>query len=391
VDEIQRSSDSPVADSVAARRELVVFARRLLGTAGDAAEDVVQDAYVHLMSRASAGNPPEHARAWLYAVVRSRCRDELGRRREQASAMSDEIADSGGGPEEAVIVAAEGRWMLDQVDALPDREREAVVAHLAGRRAHARGRSANASHQALFRGRARLRQAYEIAWAGGVGPVLVTGRWLRRAFAAQFAPSAYKGTSGVIRAAVIGGTAVAAGVGGPPAIRIIQPAPRGHHEAVARARPAPTADRPMHPDQQVDVAVTAVRHPSQPASDPVVRHPTTVTVRHRVDHLRPSAVGNAVGGDEGSSSPDPDSGGSCSPRDDSSPEHRSRDGRPAATGQYDAEVQAPGWSPSDSSNTDSTSTDPTGADQRSTDNRSTGGRGGPGPGNEHPIARSPSS
>ena len=81
MDDTRIFSETPAADSVAARRELVVYARRLLGTSADAAEDVVQDAYVHLVSRTVAGDPPEHVRAWLYAVVRSRCRDEIVRQR----------------------------------------------------------------------------------------------------------------------------------------------------------------------------------------------------------------------------------------------------------------------------------------------------------------------
>jgi RNA polymerase sigma factor (sigma-70 family) len=233
--------DACVGDSVAARRELVVYAKRQLGEHADSAEDVVQDAYLHLMNRTIAGDPPEQPRAWLYTVVRSRCRDELVRQRERPSSAIEEIAASGGGPDEAMIVAAEGRWMLEQVDALPTRERDAVVAHLSGRRPAARGQSANASYQALFRGRARLREAYKVAWSGGLLPIGVMSRWGRRALASQFAPSAFKGSAGIVRTALIGTAAVAAGIGGPPVVHYVQHASSGHRRAVVTSHPGPAA------------------------------------------------------------------------------------------------------------------------------------------------------
>ena len=177
-----------MVDAAAFRQELVAFARRRLGGRSDAADDVVQDAYVRLLSRAQAGTAPEYPRGWLYAVVQTRCAEyRVGVVRNEGLDM-DEVPARGLGTEDTVIVAAEGRWMLEQVAALPPSERDAVVAHLAGVSAGAacgRGRSANAMHQALFRGRARLRKAHRALWAGLVYPA--QGRWaiLRHAIGSQ--------------------------------------------------------------------------------------------------------------------------------------------------------------------------------------------------------------
>lgn len=110
-------------------------ARGELGLWADAAEDVVQEAYIHLIDRTEAGEAPRSPRAWLHAVVRSRCADE---RRRRARERPGDLASSPSptpGPDETAVVAAEMRWCLAQVAALPANEREAILDQVAGRSA----------------------------------------------------------------------------------------------------------------------------------------------------------------------------------------------------------------------------------------------------------------
>ncbi len=210
------------------RRELVRFATRQLGPdAAAAAEDIVQDAYEHLMRRAIADAPPDHSRAWLYAVVRSRCRDERTRHTTLPLAVLNDVESHSARTDEVVIAAAASHWMLEQIDALPDAERSAVLTTLAGDRAADPVRSANASYQALYRARARLRRAYEGAWAGGIIPLVLLWRGARRtAGIGQGIVGLAKGSSVAARLVVAGGVAVTA-VTAPTVVPLIHRATSG--------------------------------------------------------------------------------------------------------------------------------------------------------------------
>ncbi len=206
-------------------RELVAFASRQLGAHHAAADDMVQDAYVHLLARVRAGNPPEYARGWLYAVVRTRCAEERARRARITVVDPNDVPDVSPGPEDAVIGAAEGRWMLQRVLALPDSERVAVLAHLSGTPGavtSAGGRSPNARYQALFRGRARLRKAREGLWGVLVLPVWLRTSTLRRALGSPITRSAFSGGAGVARIAVLVGTTLVTSLGVGPLIHVTE-------------------------------------------------------------------------------------------------------------------------------------------------------------------------
>jgi len=250
------SLEQALLDAAACRHELVAFARRRLRGRSDAADDIVQDAYVRLFDRARAGTVPEYPRGWLYAVVQTRCAEQCRGGTCGVELDVDEVPASGLGTEDTVIVAAEGRWMLEQVVALPSGERDAVIAHLAGVAADAAGgpgRSANAMHQALFRGRARLRKAHRALWAGLAYPV--QSRWaiLRREIASQIEPSAFRGSGGIARAAVIGGTALATSLGAGPGLHLAKHWAQGAH-----------AGRPE--SGQASRSVTAAGSSAPPAS-----------------------------------------------------------------------------------------------------------------------------
>ena len=228
-----------IAGIEAWRRELVRFAAGHLGSHAAAAEDIVQDAYEHLMRRRIADAPPDHARAWLYAVVRSRCRDERARRIHMSlEAVADHPAPIAG-TDETVIAAAASHWMLAQVDALPASEREALIDALTGDGSRTGARSANAHYQALLRARRRLRLAYDGAWAGVVAPVSVVGRALRRAATLPYSSlAAAKAAPVGLRVAVAAGTAATV-IGAPVIVHAMSPVgpPASPRTELARIAP----------------------------------------------------------------------------------------------------------------------------------------------------------
>ena len=98
---------------------------------GDRAEDVVQEAYVHLLRRTRTGIP-HSPRPWLHSVVSSLCLRELNRRRRHQPTEIESLAAPAADPAELAQTAAELRWALAGVASLPDRERASVIADLAG-------------------------------------------------------------------------------------------------------------------------------------------------------------------------------------------------------------------------------------------------------------------
>ncbi len=295
------------------RRELVRFATRQLGPdTAAAAEDIVQDAYEHLMRRAIADAPPDHARAWLYAVVRSRCRDERTRRTTLPLEVLNDVESHSARTDEVVIAAAASHWMLEQVDALPDAERSAVMTTLAGGRATDSAGSANASYQALHRARARLRRAYDGAWAGGVVPLVLLWRGGRRAAGVgQGIVGCARGSSVAARLAVAGGVAVTA-VTAPAVLPLIR-----HDASGISARTSGSAS-PWHTAAGIsrsDRIEAALRQAGQ-ADHPLRVAPIAADVRRRdgaaseIEQQAPS--GDAGGGGDSSivsvNSPSPSGG-----------------------------------------------------------------------------------
>jgi len=103
-------NDELLTSATVHRAELVTYARRELGPWADAAEDMVQDAYLHLVGRAEAGEAPHSPRAWLHAVVRSRCAEERRRRSRERPGDLTETPAPAPGPHELAAGTAEIRW-----------------------------------------------------------------------------------------------------------------------------------------------------------------------------------------------------------------------------------------------------------------------------------------
>ncbi|MES2843625.1 MAG: RNA polymerase sigma factor [Pseudomonadota bacterium] len=106
------------------------YATRLLSDRAEA-EDVTQEAMLRLWRVAPAWRQGEaQVTTWLYRVVTNLCTDRLrGRVRRRADALDDapEVADGAAGAEAGLIEADRMAALQTALDALPDRQRQAVI------------------------------------------------------------------------------------------------------------------------------------------------------------------------------------------------------------------------------------------------------------------------
>ena len=141
----------------------LALAYRLLGR-WDLAEDIAQEAFLRVHRAAKRYRPDAKFTTWLYRIVVNLCLDQKRRAKLAPAALGDQ------GPEPSVAPAAdrlEARERAERVrcalDALPERQRTAVVLHryqgLSHREvAEATGWSESAVESLLVRAYARLRQ-----------------------------------------------------------------------------------------------------------------------------------------------------------------------------------------------------------------------------------------
>lgn len=138
-------------------RVLLLYARQW----GDAAEDVVQQAFLKLMEQPAC---PREPKAWLFQVVRneaaSRLRTEIRRRKREEAAADDRPNWFEPGFDSSLDAAAATAALKN----LPEREREVVVARLWGELTFEQigamtNVSASTAHRAYDHGIERLRQA----------------------------------------------------------------------------------------------------------------------------------------------------------------------------------------------------------------------------------------
>lgn len=138
------------------------FAFRMLGRR-DAVDDVVQEAFLHVHRAARRYQPDAKFTTWLYSIVVNLCRD-AGRRARRAHAhLSEGAAPSLGPPADPLEARERAERVRSAVDALPDRQRTAVLLHryqgLSHREvAQATGWSESAVESLIVRAYATLRQ-----------------------------------------------------------------------------------------------------------------------------------------------------------------------------------------------------------------------------------------
>ena len=106
---------------------VMALAGRMLGDAAEA-EDVAQETFLRAWKHApswSAG--PARFDTWLHRVALNLCYDRLRRRREQPTAEPPEQVDTGPAPDRGLLAADVSRRVQAALQALPERQREAVV------------------------------------------------------------------------------------------------------------------------------------------------------------------------------------------------------------------------------------------------------------------------
>lgn len=106
---------------------LLALAARMLGEAAEA-EDVAQDVFLRVWRQAPKWRPgAARFDTWLYRVALNLCYDRLRRRREQPMAEPPDRPDEGPAPDRGLQATDAGRQVSRALQALPDRQREAIV------------------------------------------------------------------------------------------------------------------------------------------------------------------------------------------------------------------------------------------------------------------------
>ncbi|SME91814.1 RNA polymerase sigma-70 factor, ECF subfamily [Tistlia consotensis] len=141
---------------------VIGLAYRLLGERS-AAEDVAQDTFLRLWSRAAAWRPDARLDTWLYTVARNLCLDRLRKAGREIDAPLPELPDPAPSAERLIDEARTARRVAEEIAALPERQRSAIsLVHEEGLSnidaAAILGVSVEALESLLARARRRLRE-----------------------------------------------------------------------------------------------------------------------------------------------------------------------------------------------------------------------------------------
>ncbi|HEX8394740.1 MAG TPA: RNA polymerase sigma factor [Longimicrobium sp.] len=122
---------------VLVRRYQETMYRHALGMVGDSdtAADLVQDSLVKAYSRLGTCDPDRFA-AWLFRILRNRCKDWLKSRRRRDVSLTDQDvpASPAQDPLRELESGEAGRIILDALSQLPEGQREAfLMKHVEGR------------------------------------------------------------------------------------------------------------------------------------------------------------------------------------------------------------------------------------------------------------------
>ena len=123
------AGDPAAVRALVARKlpRLLALAQRMLGDAAEA-EDVAQETFVRAWKQAPAWKPGgARFDTWMHRVALNLCYDRLRRRRELATDRPPEQPYEGPAPDRGLEAADTGRRVARALQALPDRQREAIV------------------------------------------------------------------------------------------------------------------------------------------------------------------------------------------------------------------------------------------------------------------------
>ena len=123
------AGDPAAVRALVARKSarLLGLAQRMLGDLAEA-EDVTQEAFMRAWKQAPNWRPgAAKFDTWLHRVTLNLCYDRLRRRREVVMETPPDRADEAPGPERGLEAHDTGRLVARAMQALPDRQREAIV------------------------------------------------------------------------------------------------------------------------------------------------------------------------------------------------------------------------------------------------------------------------
>ena len=153
-------------------RRVLALAERMLGDPSEA-EDVAQDTFLKVWRHAANWRPgAAKFDTWLHRVTLNLCYDRLRRRRERPTANPPDTPDPGPSPDRGLMARDVGRRVGEALQALPPRQREAIVlCHYQElgniEAASLMGVSIEALESLLSRGRRALKQALGDMRGGG--------------------------------------------------------------------------------------------------------------------------------------------------------------------------------------------------------------------------------
>ena len=141
---------------------LTAFAARMLRGTGVDPDDVVQDAFIRAHLALRATDRPMALRAWLYMITRNRALDGLRARR--GACPLDETLPCASDPVASAIQREELRRVVEELAALPERQRLALVQRELCGTSHAEladqlGTTISATKSLIIRARTQLREA----------------------------------------------------------------------------------------------------------------------------------------------------------------------------------------------------------------------------------------
>ena len=136
---VRQGSDAAV-NAIVHRYEapLTGYARQVLGGHHHDAEECVQDAFVRAFRALRASDQEIALKPWLHAIVRNRCLDQLRRPDRTTDLEPHEplLHDLGPGPVSTIARRTELEHVVEGLEALPERQRRALVMHELEDRTH---------------------------------------------------------------------------------------------------------------------------------------------------------------------------------------------------------------------------------------------------------------